>query len=74
MNKMEQNNGEKDLTLDSYIKSVRDQEIKGILLKLKNEVRRDDVDQSIVDSLISSIKEKDAQTASVIEELLQKED
>ncbi|HSE84173.1 MAG TPA: hypothetical protein VLB01_06470 [Thermodesulfobacteriota bacterium] len=46
-------------TLDSYIRKVRDQEIKGILLKLKNEIRKPDASWETVESLLTSLRNKD---------------
>lgn len=45
-------------TLDSYIRKVKDQELKGILLKLKNEMRKPDTSWETIESLLSSLRNK----------------
>jgi hypothetical protein len=44
---------------DSYIRGIDDQELKGILLKLKNEVRKPDVSWEIIKKILHSIWNKD---------------
>ena len=68
---MEQNNTENPNTLDTYIKGVKNQEIKGILLKLKNEIRRTEVDSGTVESILNSLREKEPSVAKDIEEFIQ---
>jgi len=46
-------------TFDTYIRKVENQEIKGILLKLKNEIRKPDVTWESVKSILISLKQKD---------------
>ena len=46
-------------TLDTYIRKVENQEIKGILLKLKNEMRKPDVTWESVKTILVSVEEKD---------------
>ena len=46
-------------TLDTYIRKVENQEIKGILLKLKNEMRKPDVSWESVKTILVSVEEKD---------------
>jgi len=46
-------------TFDTYIRNVENQEIKGILLKLKNEIRKPDVTWESVKSILISLKQKD---------------
>ena len=67
---MEQTNGEEAITLDSYMKGVKNQEIKGILLKLKNEIRRSKVDKDLVESILNSLKDKDPDIAGEVLELI----
>ena len=60
-------------TLDSYIRKVENQEIKGILLKLKNEMRKPDVTWESVKNILISLDQKDADCAREIFLLLIKE-
>ena len=46
--------------LSSYIKDVTDQEIKVLLLKLKNEVRKEDVTWEQIKDILAEIKSKDS--------------
>lgn len=46
--------------LSSYIKDVTDQEIKVLLLKLKNEVRKEDVAWEQIKEILAEIKSKDS--------------
>jgi len=46
-------------TLDTYIRKVENQEIKGILLKLKNEMRKSDVTWESVKTILVSLEQKD---------------
>jgi len=46
--------------LSSYIKNVTDQEIKVLLLKLKNEVRKEDVGWEQIREILAEIKSKDS--------------
>ena len=50
------------LTLDIYIRGLGNQEIKGILLKLKNELRKEDCDWEDIKTLLGSIKRKSPET------------
>lgn len=50
-----------------YIKEVRNQEIKVLLLKLKNELGKEDVQWAQVKPLLRSIREKDTK---VLHEIL----
>ncbi len=68
---MEQKNTEEALTLDTYIKGVKDQEIKGILLKLKNEIRRTDADKNTIEAVIASLKDKNITIAEEVLNLIQ---
>ncbi len=47
--------------LSSYIKNVTDQEIKVLLLKLKNEMRKEDVTWEQIQQILAEIKSKDSQ-------------
>ncbi len=60
-------------TLDTYIRKVENQEIKGILLKLKNEMRKPDVTWESVKSILVSVEEKDPIILKEIFSLLIKE-
>ncbi len=55
---MEQKSQNTDI-FDSYIRGIDDQELKGILLKLKNEVRKPDASWEIVKKTLHSIWNKD---------------
>ena len=46
--------------LSSYIKDVTDQEIKVLLLKLKNEMRKEDVAWEQIKEILAEIKSKDS--------------
>jgi hypothetical protein len=47
-------------TLDSYIKRMEDQELKGLLLKLKNELRKEDASWEGVRSILESLYRKNS--------------
>ncbi len=53
---------ERDRTFDEYIRRVEDQELKGILLKLKNEMRRPGASWESVRVIMTSLwnKKKEA--------------
>lgn len=68
---MEQKITEETTTLDTYIKSVKDQEVKGILLKLKNEIRRTGPDKDTIEEIISSLKDKNSAIAEQVLSLIQ---
>lgn len=44
----------------SYIKTIKDQDIKVLLLKLKNELHKEDTTWEQIKDLLSSIKNKDS--------------
>ncbi len=46
--------------LSSYIKDITDQEIKVLLLKLKNEMRKEDVTWEQIQQVLAEIKSKDS--------------
>ena len=68
---MEQKITEETQTLDTYIKGVKDQEVKGILLKLKNEIRRTGADKDTIEEIISSLKDKNSAIAEEVLSLIQ---
>ncbi len=45
--------------LSSYVKGVTDQEIKILILKLKNEIRKEDVTWEQIREILAAIKSKD---------------
>ncbi len=45
--------------LSAYVKNVTDQEIKVLLLKLKNELRKEDVTWEQIKEILAEIKSKD---------------
>lgn len=45
--------------LDSYIRRIEDQELKGILLKLKNEIRKPDASWVVIKTILRSLLDKD---------------
>jgi hypothetical protein len=61
-----------EITLDSYAKYIKDQELKGIVLKLKNELRKPDAAWDTVKPLLRTIYEKDEKVFSEIAVLLVK--
>jgi hypothetical protein len=56
--KMDKQKGQEDEMFDVYIRRVEDQEIKGILLKLKNEIRRSNAPWESVKAVLSSLWNK----------------
>lgn len=63
-------NSTKADTLDGYIRNIENQEIKGLLLKLKNETRKGDVSWETLKKILSSIEQKNADSAREIFSLL----
>lgn len=53
-------------TFDTYIRKIDNQEIKGLLLKLKNEIRKDDVTWETVKNILISLEQKDTVTTKEI--------
>lgn len=45
--------------LSAYVKDVTDQELKVLLLKLKNEIRKEDVTWEQIREILAEIKSKD---------------
>ena len=60
-------------TLDTYIRKVENQEIKGILLKLKNEMRKPDITWEALKSILAPLEQKDPDTTREVLLLLIKE-
>ena len=46
-------------SLDEFIRDIKDQELKGILLKLKNEIRKPDVAWIDIKNILKSLGNKD---------------
>jgi hypothetical protein len=59
-------------TLDSYIRKVEDQEIKGLLLKLKNELRKPDAAWETIKTILGSINGKDNRVFAEVAPLILK--
>lgn len=49
-------------SLDDFIRDVKNQELKGILLKLKNEIRKPNVAWADVKTILKSLQNKDKET------------
>lgn len=56
--------------LSSYIKNVTDQEMKVLLLKLKNEIKKEDVSWEQIRDVLAAVGNKDAGTLKDIVPLL----
>ena len=56
--------------LSSYIKNVTDQEMKVLLLKLKNEIKKEDVSWEQIRDILAAVGNKDAGTLKDIVPLL----
>jgi len=69
---MEEIKNEDPEILDSYIRSIEDQELKGILLKLKNEIRKPDTPWEIIKKVLQSLLNKDRETLKEIIPLILK--
>lgn len=61
---------EKPADMSSYIKNVTDQEMKVLLLKLKNETRKEDVSWEQIRDILAAVGKKDAGTLKNIVPLL----
>ena len=59
---MEESENQSSETLDDYIRKIRDQELKGILLKLKNEIRKPDASWESIKPILSSLLNKNQET------------
>lgn len=47
------------IALSSYVKGVTDQKVKVLILKLKNEIRKEDVTWEQIREILAEIKSKD---------------
>lgn len=68
---MKQTDNTGAVTLDTYIKGVKDQEVKGILLKLKNEMRKPLATRDAIESILMSLKEKNSGVAEEVIPLIE---
>ena len=59
---MENRKNQGDESLDDFIRGIKDQELKGILLKLKNEIRKPDVAWVDIKAILKSMRKKDKET------------
>ena len=59
---MDKQKNQDNKLLDEYILGVEDQELKGILLKLKNETGKPDISWDVIKSVLISLKNKDRET------------
>ena len=63
---------ERSETLDSYIRKVEDQELKGLLLKLKNELRKPDAAWDAIKSILESLYRKNSKVFGEVAPLIVK--
>ena len=61
---------ENEETLDSYLKKMEDQELKGLLLKLRNELRKPDASWESVRLVLASVKSKNSRVFSEVAPLI----
>ena len=61
---------ERPVDLSSYIKNMTDQEMKVLLLKLKNETRKEDVSWEQIRDILAAVGKKDEETLKDIIPLL----
>lgn len=54
------------ITLDSFVRSQKDQELKGLLLKLKNEIRKEDILWEDIKEILKNIHSFDDQLFKTI--------
>ena len=54
------------ITLDSFVRSQKNQELKGLLLKLKNEIRKEDILWEDIKEVLISIDKYDKNLLSII--------
>jgi hypothetical protein len=59
---MENRKNQGNESLDEFIRDIKDQELKGILLKLKNEIRKPDVPWGDIKTILKSLNNKDKDT------------
>lgn len=57
-------------TLDSYIKRTADQELKGLLLKLRNELRKPETAWDPVRQILAAIRRKDRAAFAEVADLI----
>jgi hypothetical protein len=55
------------VAFDAYIRNIEDQELKGILLKLKNEMKKPDAPWETIKKILQSLLDKDKE---VFEEVI----
>ncbi|HWP92777.1 MAG TPA: hypothetical protein VNN20_11355 [Thermodesulfobacteriota bacterium] len=60
------------VSFDAYIRSIEDQELKGILLKLKNEMRKPDVPWETIKKILQSLMDKDKEVLKEVALLILK--
>ena len=60
------NNDKEIITLDSFVRSQQHQELKGILLKLKNELRKEDMLWEDIKDILKTVHEFDKDLLSTI--------
>jgi len=61
----------KDLiTLDSYIKGIKDQNLKGLLLKLRNEIRKEESSWDDIKNVLRKILNYDNDTFNSVVNLI----
>ncbi|MGQ0792986.1 MAG: hypothetical protein ACT4NX_02750 [Deltaproteobacteria bacterium] len=63
---------EPDNTFDVYIRRLEDQELKGILLKLKNEIRKPDTPWEIIKPIFAAIVKRNQSALAEILPLIVK--
>ena len=61
------------ITLDSFVRSVNDQKLKGLLLKLKNDIRKEDTYWDDVKQTLKKISTHDTKTLQKVIPLLLEE-
>ena len=60
------NNDKEIITLDSFVRSQQHQELKGIILKLKNELRKEDMLWEDIKDILKTVHEFDKDLLSTI--------
>ncbi|NIP38877.1 MAG: hypothetical protein GWO07_06160 [Candidatus Dadabacteria bacterium] len=58
------------VTLDSFVRSQKDQELKGLLLKLKNEIRKEDVLWEDIRDILKTVEQFDKELLTTIVPLI----
>ncbi len=56
---MENRKNQGNRSLDEFIRDIKDQELKGILLKLKNEIRKPEVPWVDIKNILKTLSNKD---------------